>query len=190
MAAQNKTDAQSPQAVATNDQPASVEAKYKAELEELKAQNARLAKEAEEAKAQAREAEKHAEEAQEEAEASKVLLAEMDAKVEAEAARQEALIARQLKEQRRVRIVIPSGRGPSGRAAVPVAINGKPFSIPRDTEVDVPQGVLNVLDLAKELVPEMEDVNGQAHVSFREVNRISYHVKGIVDPTTGQLVGQ
>lgn len=190
MAAQNKTDSQSPQGAATNDQTASVEAKYKAELEELRAQNARLNNEAETAKAQAREAEKQAKEAREEAAVSKALLAEMDAKVEAEAARQEALITRQLKEQRRVRIVIPSGRGPSGRAAVPVGINGKPFSIPRDKEVDVPQCVLNVLDLAKELVPEMEDVNGQAHVSFREVNRISYHVKGIVDPTTGQLARQ
>lgn len=190
MAAQNKTGAQPGQDAPANEQTLSLEAKYKAELEELKAQNARLANEAEAAKAQAREAEKQAEEARDEAEASKALLAEMDAKAEAEVARQEALITRQLNEQRRVRIVIPSGRDPSERAPVPVAVNGREFLISRDKEVDVPQGVLNVLDLAKERQADIQEVNGQAHVTFREANRFSYRLVGYIDPTTGQLVSQ
>ncbi len=190
MPAPQKTSAQSVQGAPTNEQAASLEAKYKAELEELKAHNARLAKEAEEAKAQAKEAEKQAEEARDEAEASKALLAEMDAKADAEAARQEALLARQLNAQRRVRIVIPSGRDPSERAPVPVAVNGREFLIVRDKEVDVPQAVLNVLDLAKERQPDTHEVNGQAQVTFREANRFPYEVRGYIDPNTGQLVGQ
>lgn len=187
MPAPNKNGAQS---VPTNEQTVSVEAKYKAKLEELRAQNARLSNEAEAAKAAAKVAEKEAKEAREEAAASKALLEEMDAKADAEAAMQEAMITRQINEQRRVRIVIPSGRDPSERAPVPVAVNGREFLIVRDKEVDVPQAVLNVLDLAKEQQVDTQDVNGQAHVTFREASRFPYQVKGYVDPKTGQLARQ
>lgn len=191
MAAQNKDGAQREQQGApTKDQTPSVEAKSAAELEELKAQNARLLKEVEAARTAAKQAEEDAQAAREEVTAAKALLNEMDAKAEAETARQEALITRQINEQRRVRIVIPSGRDPSERAPVPVAVNGREFLICRDKEVDVPQAVLNVLDLAKEQVAEMQEVNGQAHVTFRQANRFSYQVKGFIDPKTGQLVGQ
>lgn len=157
------------------------------ELESLKAENARLAEEADKAKSDARNAEAEAKAARDEAEAAGQQLKERIAAADAEAIRQEAAITRQLNAERRVRIIISSGRDPHERAPVPIAVNGREFLIVRDKEVDVPEAVINVLDLAKEKVAEVTEINGQRHVSFRDTHRFAFQVLGYVDPKTKGL---
>ena len=100
---------------------------------------------------------------------------------------QEALIAKQLRKQRKVRIVIQSGRTDHERSPVPVAVNGHEYLIERDKEVDVPEGVVNVLKLANEQVAQTTD-GAQVNTTFHTAARFAYRVLGHIDPKTGQLV--
>lgn len=63
----------------------------------------------------------------------------------------------QLRAQRKVRIMIPSGRGPGEQAPVEVGCNGQHFLIVRDVEVDVPLGILNALRDAVEQIPQFDE---------------------------------
>ncbi len=187
MSAPTKNGTQVQQEAPRREQADSVEARRSAEVEALKAENARLIKETEQARTAAAQAEADAKAAREEADVALAIKAERDAEAEAESAMQEAIITRQLNAQRRVRIVLASGRDPHERAPVPIGVNGREYLISRDKVVDVPQAVLNVLDLAMEQVAEVREVNGQRHVTFHLAKRFNYTIKGYVDPKTGQL---
>ena len=185
MPAPTKNGAPVRQDAPQREQTDNADAKRSAELETLKAENARLIREAEQAKTAAAQAEAEAKEAREKADAALAIKAQREADAEAEAAMQEAAITRQLNAQRRVRIVLASGRDPHERAPVPIGVNGREYLISRDKEVDVPQAVINVLDHAIEQVADVREVNGQRHVTFHEAKRFNYTVKGYVDPKTG-----
>lgn len=126
--------------------------------------------------------------AKEDAEAAEKKLKEQSDAVDAEVSRQEETILRQLHNQRKVRIVIASGKEPQDRCPVPVAVNGREYLIVRDKEVDVPQGVLNVLDLAVAQVAEDTEEGGMIKTVFRPAQRYSYRILGYVDPSTGNLL--
>ncbi len=143
------------------------------ELEQLKARNAELEKRLAEERAQKEEAEK--------------LAKEKSDQLDMQVSQQEALIARQLRKQRKVRIVIQSGRTDHERSPVPVAVNGHEYLIERDKEVDVPEGVVNVLKLANEQVAQTTD-GAQVNTTFHTAARFAYRVLGHIDPKTGQLV--
>ena len=160
----------------------------KAELERLKAENAAAKEEAEAARTLARKAEAEARAAKEEKEAAEAKLKEQSDALDAEVSRQEEAIRRQLRSQRKVRIVIASGKDPQDRCPVTVGVNGREYLIVRDKPVDVPQGVLDVLDLAVEQVPEEVDEGGQIRIIFQPAQRFSYRVLGHIDPATGELV--
>lgn len=147
--------------------------------EELDALKAELAQ----AKADAAEATARAEKA----EADAKVAAEASAATDAEVARQEAQNKRLLAEQRKVRIVIPSGRDIHERCPVPVAVNGREYLIVRDKEVDVPQSVINVLNDAVESVPVEEGDGPIKRVVFKQAQRFAYSIKGYVNPETGEL---
>jgi hypothetical protein len=86
-------------------------------------------------------------------------------------------IAGHLRQQRKVKILIPSGRGPGERAPVPVAINGCEFLIVRDKAVEVPESVVHALDLAVENVAESTvDSHGREKVHFVQAPRFPYRV--------------
>lgn len=158
-----------------------------AELERLKAESAAAKAEAETAKAMARKAEAEAQAAKEEKEAAEAKLKEQSDAIDAEVSQQEESIRRQLRSQRKVRIIIASGKDPQDRCPVPVAVNGREYLIVRDKPVDVPQGVLDVLDLAVEQVAEVVDEGDQNRTVFQPAQRFSYRVLGHIDPATGEL---
>lgn len=114
-------------------------------------------------------------------------LAEKSALIDGQVAKQEEQIVRQLASQRKVRIVIASGRDSHERCPVPVGVNGREFLIERDKEVDVPEAVLNVLDLAKASVGESRDIGGMVDTQFRKASRFAYRVIGYINPQTGEL---
>lgn len=145
----------------------------KEELEKLKAQNEALRKERDEAKARAEEAEKEARAKSDE--------------LEAQVARQEALIIKQISQQRKAKIVIPSGRSAHERCPVPVGLNGREFLITRDKEVDVPVGVLEVLNLAQASIARSGGKDERASVVFEKAPRFPYRLVGYIDPATGKL---
>lgn len=159
-----------------------------AELERLRAENTVARQEAEAAKAKLLKAEGEAQEARRDAEAAKKKLKEQSDAVDAEVSRQEEAIQRQLRSQRKVRIIIASGKEPQDRCPVPVAVNGREYLIVRDKEVDVPQGVLNVLDLAVAQVAEDTEDAGVIKTAFRPAQRYSYRILGYVDPATDELL--
>lgn len=109
-----------------------------------------------------------------------------DAGIEAQVAKQEEQIIRQISQQRKARIVIPSGRDAHERCAVPVGLNGREFLINRDTEVDVPVGVLEVLNLATANVAQSNG-DPEKPITFQKVPRFPYRLIGYVDPATGEL---
>lgn len=152
----------------------------KAELERLKAENAAAVALVQKAEAEARAA-------REEKAAAEAKLKEQSDALDAEVSRQEEAIRRQLRSQRKVRIIIASGKDPQDRCPVPVAVNGREYLIVRDKEVDVPQGVLDVLDLAVAQVAEVVDEGGQNRTVFRPAQRFSYRALGHIDPATGEL---
>lgn len=141
-------------------------------LEALKAEKDALEKERNEALARAHAAE----------EAAREKSAELDAQV----ARQEAMIIRQIASQRKVRIVIPSGRNAHERCPVPVGLNGREFLIERDKEVDVPEGVLHVLELAVANVAQTVDEGNFANTTFHKAPRYPFRVIGHVN-SKGEL---
>lgn len=159
-------------------------ASLKAEMEKLRADSdamvAQAQKEAEAARAEARAA------AEEKARIEKELQAK-SAAIDAEVSRQEEVIRHQLKTQRKVRIIIASGKDSQERCPVPVAVNGREYLIERDKAVDVPQGVLDVLDLSVEQVPTVLEEGGQSRTVFQPAQRFAYRVLGRVDPVTGNL---
>lgn len=135
------------------------------------------------AKADAAEATARADKAEADARAAAAASAATDAEV----ANQEAQNKRLLSEQRKVRIIIPSGRDLHERCPVPVAVNGREYLIVRDKEVDVPQSVINVLNDAVESVP-VEDGDGPIkRVVFKNAQRFAFSVKGYINPETGEL---
>ena len=138
-------------------------------------------------RAEVRKAEAEAQAAKEEKEALEAKLKEQSDAIDTEVSRQEESIRRQLRSQRKVRIVIASGKDPQDRCPVPVAVNGREYLIVRDKPVDVPQGVLDVLDLAVEQVAEVVDEGGQNRTVFQPAQRFSYRVLSHVDPDTGEL---
>ena len=115
--------------------------------------------------------------------------AAINANADAEVARQEAQNKNLLAAQRKVRIVIPSGRGLHERCPVPVGVNGREYLIVRDKEVDVPQAVVSVLNDAVESVPVTIGEGEMKRTEFQNAQRIAYTIKGYVDPTTGELEG-
>ena len=102
-------------------------------------------------------------------------------KVDEEVKRTERDAVRQLHAQRKVKIMIPSGRDPHERAPVAVAVNGREFLIVRDKEVVVPEGVVNVLQLSRERVAVAEEQNGQQVVHWEEAQRIPFSILGYVE---------
>lgn len=150
----------------------------KAEMARLKAESdikvAQAKQETEEARAQAKKSEAEAREAAEEkariekekARVETELKAQSEA-IDAEVSQQEETIKRQLKAQRKVRIVIASGKDSQDRCPVAVAVNGREYLIERDKIVDVPHGVLDVLDLAVEQVPTVVEEGGQNRTVFQ-----------------------
>ena len=147
-----------------------------AELERIRKENEAQAAELEALRREKEEAEAAARKAEAEARA-------LSSKIDEEVARAERDNIRHLHAQRKARIVIPSGRDEHERAPVPVAVNGREFLIERDKEVDVPQAVVNVLNLAQETVPARNDA-GDAIV-WKDVPRIAYTLIGFIDPDTG-----
>lgn len=136
-------------------------------------------------------AEKAALEAQLEEERAKTAAAEAQLKeksdlLDQQVCRQEEMIARQLRQQRKVRIVIASGRSESERSPVPIAVNGHEYLIERDKEVDVPEGVVNVLKLANEQVAQTTG-GAQVNTSFHTAARFSFRILGYVN-ANGELL--
>lgn len=148
------------------------------ELERLRREQAAQSAELARLRREKQEAEKAAEQAKAEAEA-------ISRKVDEEVMRTERDAVRQLHAQRKVRILIPCGRDPHERAPVPVAVNGREFLIVRDKEVVVPEGVLNVLKLAREKLAVAVEKNGQQVVSWEEAQRFPFQLLGYVEPSAG-----
>ena len=86
-----------------------------------------LQAEVDKAKAEAAAATARAEKAEADAEAAEREKAAINANADAEVARQEAQNKKLLAAQRKVRIVIPSGRGLHERCPVPVGVNGREY---------------------------------------------------------------
>lgn len=149
-----------------------------------------LQAEVDKAKAEAAAATARAEKAEADAEAAEREKAAINANADAEVARQEAQNKNLLAAQRKVRIVIPSGRGLHERCPVPVGVNGREYLIVRDKEVDVPQAVVSVLNDAVESVHVTIGEGEMKRTEFQNAQRIAYTIKGYVDPTTGELEGQ
>ena len=84
--------------------------------------------------------------------------------------------------RRKVRIVIPSGRSKHDRMPVILGVNGREYLIVRDREIAVPEGVVNVLNLAREKVAVPSEVNGQQVVEWEEAQRIPFQILGYVEP--------
>lgn len=81
-----------------------------------------------------------------------------------------------LKGQRKVRLLIPATE--KDRDAVQVGLNGYVYNIPRDTEVEVPEGVVEVLSNAKitsyQLKPRTEGEGNE--MVPQDVHRIPFQV--------------
>ncbi|MEG1610983.1 MAG: hypothetical protein RR317_07345, partial [Bilophila sp.] len=73
------------------------------------------------------------------------LTKEEDAELAQAVVRQENDNTKILNAQRRVRIVISSGRDSHEQCPVTVGVNGRAYLIERDKEVEVPESVLHVL---------------------------------------------
>ena len=109
-------------------------------------------------------------------------------KVEKELAKQEERVARQLRTQRKVRLVIPSGRGPHEKSPVPIGVNGREFLIVRDKEVLVPESIVEVLKLSVETVADVTlDDRGHETTTFRKALRFPFQVLGYEEaPAAGE----
>ena len=103
------------------------------------------------------------------------LTAEEDAILTQTVIQQESANVRALNAQKRVRILIPAGRSKHEQCPVAVGVNGRAYLIERGVEVDVPESVLHVLNLAVEQAPVMD---GERVVGFRSVPRYPVQVLG------------
>lgn len=79
-------------------------------------------------------------------------------------------------EQKKFKIVIPSGSGAGGSDDVFVGANGRQFLIKRDVEVEVPAEVIDGLNNAT-MTEYITDENGRM-IAERQVPRFPYQVKG------------
>ena len=88
----------------------------------------------------------------------------------------EAQAAAQLRHQRKVRILIPSGRGEHEKGPVTLGVNGQSYLIERDKEVEVPEAVVHALELAVEKQPlvNVDPVTRERTMSFVPVPRFPY----------------
>ena len=82
----------------------------------------------------------------------------------------EAQAAAQLRHQRKVRILIPSGRGEHEKCPVTLGVNGQSYLIERDKEV------VHALELAVEKQPlvNVDPVTRERTMSFVPVPRFPY----------------
>lgn len=79
--------------------------------------------------------------------------------------------------QKRIKIIIASDSGTGGKNDVYVGADGRAFLIKRDMEVEVPEAVLNALNLA--VMTEFEtDAYGKLTGETREVPRFNVRVIG------------
>ena len=85
-----------------------------------------------------------------------------------------------LKKQRKVRILIPSGKSEHERAPVALGINGTEYLINRDCEVDVPESVCHVLDLAVQNIPTVEGEGANRKMVIKTAMAYPYIRKGYV----------
>lgn len=93
----------------------------------------------------------------------------------------EQKVKKQSKTARRARIRIPSENSGPGMSPVPVGLNGVGYLIKRDEDVEVPEGVYNVLMAAKQQVCEIYEEYGQKKTRFRETQRYPVVFLGYVD---------
>ena len=89
--------------------------------------------------------------------------------------RQESVNEKILNAQKRIRILIPSGRSKHEQCPVSVGVNGRAYLIERGKEVAVPESVVHVLTLAVELSPVVE---GERVTGFQSVPRYPVQILG------------
>lgn len=110
------------------------------------------------------------------------------AQTESEVNMQERILKSQLAQQKKVRILIASGQSQAEQCPVTLGLNGTEYLILRDVPVDVPEGLLNVLQDCKVSSAFVEQIeNGQKRTVFKDVPRFSFQVLGHVNPETGEL---
>lgn len=109
------------------------------------------------------------------------LTAAESADLDRSVARQESANTRTLNAQKRVRILIPAGRSKHEQCPVPVGVNGRAYLIERGVEVDVPESVVHVLNLAVEQSPVLD---GERVTGFRSVPRYPVQVLGEAGPAS------
>lgn len=174
-AAAKENDNQNKQDKAAQEETMSAGTTAQAELETLRAEL-----EAEKKKTADAEAAKQAAESK---------LASMGNEAEEQAAKEEEVLARQIRAMRKVRIVIPSGKSEKERFPVPVQVNGQAFLIKRDEEVNVPEAVCSALDLAVECVPVVVGEGENRRTEMHSAPAYPYRKLGYVNPDTGKLEG-
>ena len=139
------------------------------EVESLRAE---LAK----AKAEKDQAEAKAAKAEEEAAAALAAKEQALKDAQAQAHKEEAAAARQLRGQKKIWLTINST--PDDSTAVMVGVNGYAYRIKRDRRALVPEAVGEVLKLSAMDVPVVERLpNGQNRTTFKHVNRFSFSVE-------------
>lgn len=77
---------------------------------------------------------------------------------------------------KKFRIIIHNQEGVDNTPFVPVSINGYVYTIPRETEVAVPEDVVSVLEQAEQTLPEL-DATGRM-VGVKTVKRFPFSVRG------------
>jgi hypothetical protein len=73
----------------------------------------------------------------------------------------------------RVELTIHQGEGDSGRDPVFIGLNGTGYQVPRDTPVEVPVELLQILENAVQIVYEANGNTSRA----RQVKRFSYNAR-------------
>lgn len=109
---------------------------------------------------------------------TETVTAETSADVNLAVAHQERRVRDRIAGEKRVRIMIPSGRSEMEKAPVQVGVNGIAFLIKRDVPVDVPESVVNTLNLAKEMRPVEYEENGRTEVRWTESLRFPFQTIG------------
>ena len=132
---------------------------------------------------------KRADDAEAEKAAAETKIADMSKEAEAQAAKEEAALTKQIGMQRKHRIIIHSGKSESERFPVAIGVNGHEVIIERDKEVDVPEAVCGVLDLAVQHIPVTTGSGINRKTTIMKSPTYPYTKIGPVDPVTEQLVG-
>lgn len=173
--------------VKTDDRPSDAVVKA-SELEVVKAELAKVRLEASDAILRAEKAETAATKAMEEKAKAVKDIEHRLAKIDLETSRQEKKIHDQIRRERKIRLIIPSGKDQHERCPVALAINGREFLVVRDKEVHVPESVVHALELAVEMTPEVVEEGGQRRTMFKQTQRYPFTVKGYVDDTDDEAV--